>query len=105
MADLAFTEQKQRSIRQATAFRLPPAHQELTALPCILQSDTGKCERSYPGAPGIIGWTLFLRTTAAYVYKGDPVFVSQSDAIRYLRKRYKVKICLDLNDSLPVSES
>jgi hypothetical protein len=105
MADLAFTEQKQRSIRQATAFRLPPAHQELTALPCILQSDTGKCERSYPGAPGIIGWTLFLRTAIAYVYNGDPVFTNEPDAIRYLRKKYQVKICLNRNDSLPLSES
>jgi hypothetical protein len=104
MADLAFTQQKQRSALQSTAFRLPPAHQELTPLPCTLQSETGQYMRSYPGAPGVIGWTLFLRTAVAYVYNGDPVFTNERDAIRYLRKKYQIKIHLNRNDSLHYSE-
>ena len=86
-------------------FCLPPVHPELTVLPCAIRAGNGQIERTYPGAPGAAGWTLFLRTAAAYVYNGDPLFADEPDAIRYLRKRYKVKIRLNRNDSLPFSES
>jgi len=86
-------------------FRLPPVNPELTALPCAISAVDGQIERTYPGAPDAAGWTLFLRTTAAYVYNGDPLFANEPDAIQYLRKHYKVKICLNRNDSLPFSES
>ena len=86
-------------------FRLPPVHPELTALPCAIEPSNGQIERTYPGAPGAAGWTLFLRTAAAYVYHGDPVFANEPEAIRYLRKRYQVKIRLNRNDSLRFSES
>ncbi len=104
MVDRVFTQQKQRSFKQLTEFRLPPAHQELTPLPCTLQTETGQIMRSYPGAPGVIGWTLFLHTTAAYVYNGDPIFTNEPDAIRYLRQKYQVKIYLNRNDSMHFSE-
>ena len=86
-------------------FCLPPVHSELTALPCAISAVDGKIERTYPGEPDAAGWTLFLRTAAAYVYNGDPLFANEPDAIQYLRKRYRVKIRLNRNDSLPFSES
>ena len=74
---------------------LPPLDGELTALPCTIRAENGLIERSYPGAPGVVGWTLFLRTSAAYLYHGDPVFAAQPDAIRHLGKRYGVKTRLN----------
>jgi hypothetical protein len=87
-----------------TAVRLPPAHKELTVLPCVIRPD-GQYERSYPGAPGVVGWTLFLHTAAAYAFHGDPVFANEPDAVRYMQKRYKVKTNLNRNDALAFNES
>ena len=75
--------------------RLPPLDGELTALPCTIRAENGLIERSYPGAPGVVGWTLFLRTAAAYEFHGDPVFTTQPDAIRHLDKRYGIKTRLN----------
>lgn len=87
------------------SLRLPPAHQELTVLPCVIRAADGQYERSYPGASGVVGWTLFLHTAAAYVFHNDPVFVSEPDAIRFMRKRYGVKVHLNRNDALAFNES
>ena len=34
-----------------------------------------RIERSYPGAPEAIGWTIFQRTACAYLYEGEPLFL------------------------------
>ena len=83
-----------------TPSRLPPVRPELTGLPYAIRAGNGHIERSYPGAPGAAGWTLFLRTDIAYVYQGDPLFANEPDAIRYLREHYRVNIRLNRNDSL-----
>ena len=52
--------------------------------------------RSYPGAPDAIGWTVFQRTSRAYLYKNEPLFWSEKGARRYIRKAYAIQH--DLND-------
>ena len=89
----------------ASPFRLPPVRRELTALPCAIRAADGQFERTYPGAPGTVGWTLFLRTATAYVFNGDPVFANEPDALRHLSKHYGAKIRLNRNDALAFSES
>jgi hypothetical protein len=74
------------------AFQLLPAKPDLTVLPAQILSD-GKVERSYPGAPGIAGWTIFLRTDKAYIYQtSTPIFPTEKEARMYLREHYHILI-------------
>ena len=47
-------------------------------------------ERSYPGAPDAIGWTIFRRTTKRYLYENQPLFRFERGARRYIRKAYAI---------------
>ncbi len=49
-----------------------------------------KIERSYPGAPEAIGWTIFERQTHAYVHTGDPLFEAEREARRHMRTAYAI---------------
>jgi hypothetical protein len=45
-------------------------------------------ERSHPGAPDAIGWTIFRRTLTKYLYEDTPHFRFERGARRYIRKAY-----------------
>jgi len=45
-------------------------------------------ERSQPGAPDAIGWTIFRRTLTKYLYEYTPLFRFERGARRYIRKAY-----------------
>lgn len=47
-------------------------------------------ERTYPGAPESIGWTIFRRTTQKYLYENEPLFRFESSARRYIRRAYAI---------------
>lgn len=47
-------------------------------------------ERTYPGAPETIGWTIFRRTTKKYLYENEPLFRFERGARRYIRKAYAI---------------
>ena len=51
-------------------------------------------ERSYPGAPHAIGWTIFRRMPKAYVHEGEPLFRSERNARKYLGRVYAVHYSL-----------
>ena len=51
-------------------------------------------ERSYPGAPHTIGWTIFHRTPHAYLYENEPLFRFERGARRYIRKAYAIHYSL-----------
>lgn len=57
-----------------------------------------RIERSYPGAPEAIGWTVFERTARAYLYKNEPLFRDEQSARRHMRKIYA--ILQDLSDDI-----
>lgn len=45
-------------------------------------------ERSYPGDPHAIGWTIFRRTRTQYLYENEPLFRCERDARRHVRSVY-----------------
>ena len=47
-------------------------------------------ERSQPGAPDAIGWTIFRRTSRKYLYENEPLFRFERGARRYIRKAYAI---------------
>ena len=47
-------------------------------------------ERSYPGAPHAIGWTIFRRTPRKYLYENEPLFRFERGARKYIRKAYAI---------------
>ena len=51
-------------------------------------------ERTYPGAPETIGWTIFRRTTKKYLYENEPLFRFERGARRYIRKAYAIHYSL-----------
>jgi hypothetical protein len=57
-----------------------------------------RIERSYPGAPEAIGWTVFERTAHAYLHKNEPLFLHEKGARRHIRKVYAIR--QDLNDDI-----
>lgn len=57
-----------------------------------------RIERSYPGAPEAIGWTVFERTSRAYSYKNEPLFLYEKAARRHIRKVYAIR--QDLSDDI-----
>jgi hypothetical protein len=72
----------------------------------VLRTHTNalRIERSYPGAPQAIGWTIFRRTPKAYVHEGEPLFRSERNARKYLGRVYAIHYSLvGGNDALTVS--
>lgn len=57
-------------------------------------------ERSYPGAPHAIGWTIFRRTTKAYLYENEPFSRFERGARQHIRKAYAVHHSLGGEDCL-----
>ena len=55
-------------------------------------------ERSYPGAPGAIGWTIFQRTAKAWLYQNEPFFRFERGAKQYIRKAYAIHYTLNGGD-------
>ena len=51
-------------------------------------------ERSYPGAPQAIGWTIFRRTPKKYVYEGETLCASETGARKRLRQVYAIHYSL-----------
>jgi hypothetical protein len=49
-----------------------------------------RIERSQPGAPDAIGWTIFRRTPKKYLYENEPLFRFERGARRYIRKAYAI---------------
>ena len=49
-----------------------------------------RIERSHPGAPDAIGWTIFRRTPKKYLYESEPLFRFERGARRYIRKAYAI---------------
>ena len=57
-------------------------------------------ERSQPGAPDAIGWTIFRRTPRKYLYENEPLFRFERGARRYIRKAYAIHYSLLGDDGL-----
>ena len=57
-------------------------------------------ERSYPGSPQAIGWTIFHRTPEKYLYKNEPFFRSERGARRYIRQAYAIHYALASDEDL-----
>ena len=57
-----------------------------------------RIERSYPGAPEAVGWTIFERTARAYLDRNEPLFQGEPGARRHIRKVYAIR--QDLNDDI-----
>lgn len=62
-----------------------------------------KIERSYPGSPHAIGWTIFRRTTMKYLYENEPLFRFERGARRYIRKAYAIHYSLSSEDGMTYS--
>lgn len=60
-------------------------------------------ERSHPGAPDAIGWTIFRRTTRTYLYENEPLFRFERGARRYIRKAYAIHYSLLGEDGMTYS--
>ena len=60
-------------------------------------------ERSHPGAPDAIGWTIFRRTSRKYLYKNEPLFRFERGARRYIRKAYAIYYSLLGEDGMTYS--
>jgi hypothetical protein len=57
-------------------------------------------ERSQPGAPDAIGWTIFRRTPRKYLYENEPLFRFERGARRYIRKVYAIHYSLASDDGM-----
>ncbi|MCQ3935704.1 MAG: hypothetical protein DPW18_01530 [Chloroflexi bacterium] len=55
-------------------------------------------ERSYPGAPNSIGWTIFRRMPTKYLYENEPLFRFERGARAYIRKAYAIRYSLAGDD-------
>ncbi|MBI5943660.1 MAG: hypothetical protein HY864_04770 [Chloroflexi bacterium] len=60
-------------------------------------------ERSQPGAPDAIGWTIFRRTPRKYLYENEPLFRFERGARRYIRKVYAIRYSLLGDDGMTLS--
>ena len=60
-------------------------------------------ERSQPGAPDAIGWTIFRRTPRKYLYENEPLFRFERSARRYIRKAYAIHYSLLGDDGMTYS--
>ena len=61
-------------------------------------------ERSQPGAPDAIGWTIFRRTPRMYLYENEPLFRFERGARRYIRKAYAIHYSLIGDDGMTHSQ-
>ena len=57
-------------------------------------------ERSQPGAPDAIGWTISRRTSRKYLYENEPLFRFERGARRYIRKAYAIHYSLLGDDGM-----
>ena len=55
---------------------------------------TLRIERSYPGAPHAIGWTIFRRAPQTYLHEGEPLFRFERGARKRLRQVYAIHYSL-----------
>jgi hypothetical protein len=62
--------------------------------------DNVRIERSYPGDPRTIGWTIFRRSPDKYLYENEPLFRFERGARRYIRKTYAIHYSLASEDGL-----
>jgi hypothetical protein len=60
-------------------------------------------ERSYPGAPCAIGWTIFRRTVLAYLHEDEPLFRFERGARAHIRKAYALYYARTAEDGLDLS--
>jgi hypothetical protein len=70
---------------------LPGSNTLLTleqALSRLRKRERIQIERTYPGSPKTIGWTIFRRTTRKYLYENEPLFRFERIARRYIRRVY-----------------
>ena len=51
-------------------------------------------ERSYPGAPQAIGWTIFRRAPRKYIHEGETLYASETRARKRLRQVYAIHYSL-----------
>ena len=59
-----------------------------------------RIERSYPGDPQAIGWTIFRRTRTEYLYENEPLFRFERCARRHVRSAYARHYALIKEDDL-----
>ena len=57
-------------------------------------------ERSTPGAPDAIGWTIFRRTPKTYLHENEPFFRHEHAARRHIREAYAIHHSLNGEDGL-----
>ena len=81
----------------------PLTFEQMLALLRSSQRDSVRIERSYPGAPHTIGWTIFHRTPHAYLYENEPLFRFERGARRYIRKAYAIHYSLMSDEPLAYS--
>ena len=69
------------------------------------QWGTMQIERSYPGAPHAIGWTIFRRTPRKYLYENEILFRIERGARRSLRvrKAYVIHYSFTSDDGMTYS--
>jgi hypothetical protein len=68
----------------------PLTLEQARSLIALGESQFVQVERSYPGMPEALGWTIFERKTHAYVHTGDPLFDTEREARRYMRTAYTI---------------
>jgi hypothetical protein len=88
---------KQLDIQAIINRTVQPEH---TVLPAKYDSE-GNLVRSYPGAPDVIGWTVFTRKPDAYNHTGDPVYATEREALDFLKSWRGITIRLNWNPSGP----
>ncbi len=73
------------------------------AMSMLRRKENVRIERSYPGAPHAIGWTVFHRTPRKYLYENEPLFRFERGARRYIRKAYAIHYSLTSDDGMTYS--
>ncbi|MBI5955341.1 MAG: hypothetical protein HY865_27100 [Chloroflexi bacterium] len=82
-----------RPDRPAIQAVLPGSNTLLTleqALSRLRKRERIQIERTYPGSPETIGWTIFRRAPPKYLYETTPLFRFERGARRYIRKAYAI---------------
>lgn len=77
--------------------------EETLTLLAELGSAQVRIERSYPGAPDAIGWSIFRRTPQTYLYENEPLFRFERGARRHIRKAYAIHYELTNEDVMTYS--
>jgi len=67
------------------------------------QREFVRIERSHPGAPETIGWTIFRRTPRKYLYENEPLFRFERGPRRHIRKAYAIHYSLASDDGMTYS--